>query len=343
MDAGRLFEKTRWWTKLLFFIPLTLFLFLFAFLLSPSMTEGFVECEGVITKVEKVYDEDFDGARTVNYETTFTYTVDGKTYEGSFSLGDERAVGDTITLYYNPKNPENISNTLNNEWLWIIFLVLGCAAAIFTVVSAVNGLKRQKQTDALRSKQNNPQGGYRPEEIDLSALTEYYFRFDGRTFMPGYLIEDRNRVMLFEGKMKNNYIVVPRTFTFTNGRSHVSTEHKVSHVVTSGSEDYGVFSTSSYFKFDGENIWDYLHKKGLLINTGMSDSLGQMVYDLTLNGQFLARAVMTSIYVHEEDEKDKKIKIPNKMYYRIWTNATDLELIFTAIFAIAETDQLIYS
>ena len=343
MSVGRIFEKTRAVSKTLFLIPLALFLFVFSVLFSPFMTEGYVEGEGIVTDVKENYSTDADGDRVTEYDNYFSYEVDGKTYEACYTLGEKKEVGSTITFYYDPENPERTSNAMNNDWLWLIFAGLGVAVIIFAIVSAVKDHNRGIRTDELRAKQASEQGGYRPENIDLTALTEYYFRFDGRAFMPGYLIEDKFRTPVFEGKLIKNFPFTPRKFTFTDSRTHNSVDHSVTHVVSGGTDDWGMFSYSSRFKFDGVDIWDYLHEKGVLINTGFLDGLTQAVYDITLNGKFLARAAMTSIYVHEEDEEGKKIRLPNKMYYRIWTASGDLELIFTTVFAIAETGQLVYS
>ena len=81
MDAGRLFEKTRSWSKLLFFIPFTIALFAFAVFLSPFLTKNYVKGEGIITNVEKRTEYDSDNVARTVYDTAFTYTIDGKGYD----------------------------------------------------------------------------------------------------------------------------------------------------------------------------------------------------------------------------------------------------------------------
>ena len=359
MDIGKVTEKTRSFSKLLFFIPFTIILFVFAVFLSPFITKDFVETEGTVKKVESDVVYDADNNATTHYYTDITYTVDGVEYNVNFDYVDEKAVGSKVPVYYNPKNPNNTSNSKNNAWLWLIFLGLGILSAGYTVFSAITDRNRGKQTDELRAKRDEVErraaemkkamgDGYVAEELGEGEQTEYYFRFDGHTFKPGYLIEDKNRTPLFEGKMLKNIPFAPREFEFVNHRTHVSTVHKVGHVVTSGTESGGRFSTTefskkSWFKFDGVNIWDYLHNNGILIDTDMGERLGSFEYTFTKNGRFFAKALMTSKNVHEEDEENAKINIVNKMFYRIWTNQTDLELVFTAVFAIAETEQAIYS
>ena len=352
MELGSLFEKTRSISKLVFFIPFTIILFFFAVILSPFLTQGFVETEGTVVASEDASFVDAEGHEQAQYNVTVTYTVDGKTYQSDYLFIDDKTPGSKVTVYYDPKDPNKSSNSKNNAWLWIVFIVLGVISAGATVYFGVKDHKRHKQTKALREKRDAVARGEAVEpvgagnfnvEMKEGEQTEYYFRFDGHAFKPGYLIEDKDRKPLFEGKMLKNNPLGAREFEFVNHRTGETTAHKVGHVVTSGDESMGMLSTNSYFKFDGVNVWDFLHDNGVLIDNAIGYKLGQMVYTITVNGSFLAKAVMTSNYVHEEDEEKHKVNIINKMYYRIWTNAVDLELIFTVIFAVAETNQAVYS
>ena len=346
MEIGSFFDKTRSISKLVFFIPFTLALFLFAFLFSPFLTANYVQGEGTVTKVEVNVTYDAEHVATTNYDTYFTYTVDGKDYETYLSLSEQKAVGSKLTFYYDPKDPNKTSYGVNNGWLWIVFIVAGCVSAGFTVYFAIKDAKRNKKTDELRAQraavaQEEAAKAGTGESIPEGEQREYYFRFDGHSLKPGYLIEDKFRTPLYEGKMLKNNPLMAKEYEFINHRTNRTDVHKVSHTLTSGSGSE--FSTRSTFKFDGVDVWDYLHDKGVLIDTGMGDKFGQATYDITLNGRTLAKTVMTSDRVHEEDEEAHKVNIINKMYYRIWTSAEDLELIFITLFALAETNQLIYS
>ena len=145
---------------------------------------------------------------------------------------------------------------MNNAWLWLVFLGLGTVSAIFTVYTAVKDRKRRKQTDALRAQKAETerraaQNGFGIPEA--GELKEYYFRFDGHTLKPGYLIENESREPVFEGKMLKNNPFAAKEYEFINHRTGRSTVHKIGHTVTSGSGD-SEFSTSSGFKFDGVNV-----------------------------------------------------------------------------------------
>ena len=295
METGKLFEKTRSISKLMFLIPLTIILLAFAVFLSPFMTKGFVEGTGIVTGSEKVVSYDADNMEQITYDTDVLYTVDGKNYTATFSLGEAKAIGSVLTIYYSPENPQRASDSMNNGWLWLIFIALGLASGVFMVYTARKDSKRQKETAALRAQRAEAQkNAVTYEEGDLN---EYYFRFDGHTFKPGYLLEDAARALLFEGKMLKNNPFAPREYEFIDHRTQRSAIHKVSHTVTSGSGSE--FSDTSYFKFDGVNIWDYLHGKGVLIESDLGGKL-RMTYTITKNGSFLF-VVVAEIYVVELD------------------------------------------
>ena len=96
------------------------------------------------------------------------------------------------------------------------------------------------------------------------------------------------------------------------------------------------------YKFDGKNIWDILHDRGIRIDTDLHSIFPRVRYTLSLSGSFLATVETASKYVHEEDEAEHKVNIPvGRYFYRIWTDATDLDLILLTVFAISETEQAV--
>jgi len=62
-------------------------------------------------------------------------------------------------------------------------------------------------------------------------------------------------------------------------------------------------------------------------------------YDIRKEGEILAYAENTSHFVHEEDAEQHKVasKIPNPMFFRIFTNEKNLDLLFVILIAIART------
>ena len=96
-----------------------------------------------------------------------------------------------------------------------------------------------------------------------------------------------------------------------------------------------MFSTSSSFKYDGEKIWDYLHQKGIRINSNISDSKIGMTYDISLEGKPLATIATSS-------PKGKSFITTDK-YYEVNCDEQDLDLVFLVAFAIAKTEQTFYN
>ena len=175
----------------------------------------------------------------------------------------------------------------------------------------------------------------------VKFLDNQYVSFDGVTLKPGYLVEDRMRNVIYKMTMTKQAMVGNRVFTFTDCVSGFSEEHNVGHTVT---QQYNneIFSTSSWFKFDGKNIWDILHDRGIRIDTDLHSIFPRVRYTLSLSGSFLATVETASKYVHEEDEAEHKVNIPvGRYFYRIWTDATDLDLILLTVFAISETEQAV--
>lgn len=74
--------------------------------------------------------------------------------------------------------------------------------------------------------------------------------------------------------------------------------------------------------------------------TDLRSKFPKTVYTVSVNGRFLATVETSGRYVHEEDEAQHKVNIPvGRYYYRCWTDAEDLELLFLTVFAISETEQ----
>ncbi|MBR3486914.1 MAG: hypothetical protein IKH31_04995 [Clostridia bacterium] len=97
-----------------------------------------------------------------------------------------------------------------------------------------------------------------------------------------------------------------------------------------------------FYKFDGRNVWDEIHDRGVRIATNMLSKFPYMVCDNTKNGEVLAGVESTGVYVHEEDEAPHKAVVPTgSMYYRIWTPSNDFESLFFTVFAISESEQAI--
>lgn len=320
-----------------FLLPIGLILIVFGVMLFNSTPDKYEETKGTVTNVTAHMNDDDEV-----YDIDFEYTVGTQKYSNTFvDMNEAKKVGDEIKVFYDPANPESVSNSKNTGIFGVAFIVIGAAAVAFSIYSTVKSFKKTRQMD----EQIKATGGFSemPEVIRLpkEQLTEYYISFDGHSLRPGYKMEDRNRTVVFDAPMTKNSLVTNRIFTFTNNLTGVSKEHEVGHTTTT-SFNNEIFSVNSWFKFDGKNIWDVLHERGIRIQTDILSKFPKMIYTVSLNGQFLATVETSSKYVHEEDEEQHSIKIPfGKYYYRVWTNSTDLELLFLTVFAISETEQTV--
>lgn len=336
---ARIFRSTG---LLRFFLPLGLLLIVAGIFILSTTPKEYHQTVGVVTGAVSYTDTDSENHTSTYFEIQFDYTVDGTKYQNSFNgYTDPLVVGTELPVYYDPDNPEHVSNTKNPGMIALIMIIAGAAAAAFGIFS---GLKAYRKNKALDEQIKSASGtGEIPVIVPVpkQELTEYYVSYDGNTLKPGYLVEDRSRNVLFTAPMTKNAAIGNRVFTFTDRRLGRTAEHQVGHTVTQ-SFDNEVFSTSSYFKFDGENIWDVLHRRGIRIETDLRSQFPKTVYTVSLNGLFFATVETSSKYVHEEDEAEHKIKLPiGRFYYRCWTNEPDLELLFLTVFAISETEQIV--
>lgn len=323
------------------FIPIGLILIAFGAFVLFTAPKEYDETVGTVTYVDTY--EEYQGEDLV--ETTdleFEYEVDGKKYTGTFSGAfSDYKVGDDITVFYDPANPTATSNTKDTGIFAIAMIVAGIAAIGYGAFRTVTSFKKSKEMD---DQIKEALGTDVIPEIEVPSkgdMAEYYVAFDGKGLAPGYIVDDEDRDLVFEAPMTKQALVGARTFTFTNHKTGEVTDHQVGHTTTETFNNEW-FSMRSTFKFDGKDIWDYLHEQGVRIKTDLTSILPKQRYTISINGKFAALVESSSQYVHEEDEAQHAIAIPfGRYYYRIWTNETDIELIFLTVFAISETEQAI--
>ena len=318
------------------FIPLGIVLIIFGVIMYSFRSETMLETTGTITSVV----DDSTETNKKEYDIGFTYVVDGKTYENMFeNLPGEYTVGEPITVYYAAENPEMITNSKTSGAVALAMVGAGAVSIVLGILMSLKAFRKSKELDQAVPK-NVP-----PVDFDNYKFTkgvqEYYCRFDGNSLSPGYIVEDEDRKILYEAKMVKNSLVGARIFEFTDHTTGRTAQHEVGHTVTQ-SYNNEFFSVSSWFKFDGQNIWDVIHDRGIRMNTDLTSKFPYVIYEVSRNGRALARIETSSIYVHEDEEAQHKIAVPGgKYYYRIWTDSEDLESLFLAIFAVSETEQTI--
>ena len=159
-----------------------------------------------------------------------------------------------------------------------------------------------------------------------------------KTAKQAFYLEDENGNTVYEGKMTKFSLLGASPFEFVNHVTGRTEEHKVGKTITVEQGNGGLISMlskRSYFKYDGQKIWDYLHDQGIRIESGISGQKLGMSYDVTLKGAPLCTIANSS-------PKGKSI-FTTDLYYDVTCEETDLDLVFLVAFSIAKTEQTIYS
>ena len=156
------------------------------------------------------------------------------------------------------------------------------------------------------------------------------------TIKEGFTLVDENDTLIYKGQMTKFSLFTAAPYSFTNYITNKTEEHKIGKTVTATESGIGeMFSTSSSFKYDGEKIWDYLHNKGIRINSTIStDKLG-MTYEISFEGNMIATIKTSS-------PKGKSF-VTTGMYYDVICCEKDLDLVFLVAFSIAKTEQTFYN
>lgn len=159
------------------------------------------------------------------------------------------------------------------------------------------------------------------------------------TVKQAFFLEDQDNNVVYEGKMIKFKLLGSSPFEFTNHITNKTEEHNIGKTVTieqnNGVGMIDFLSTRSYFKYDGIKIWDYLHDKGIRIDSALSEDKIGMTYDITFEGKELATIKTSS-------PKGKSL-ITTDIYYDVICEEKDLDLVFLVAFSIAKTEQTFYN
>ena len=158
------------------------------------------------------------------------------------------------------------------------------------------------------------------------------------TIKQTFFLDDENGNTIYEGKMVKFSLFGSSPYEFVNKLTGKTEEHKIGKTITVEEGNRGLLdllSRSSYFKYDGVKIWDYLHDKGIRINSMPSDNKIGMTYEISYEGKELATIKTSS-------PKGKSF-ITTNLYYDVICEEKDLDLVFLVAFAIAKTEQIAYN
>lgn len=163
----------------------------------------------------------------------------------------------------------------------------------------------------------------------------YLFRPEKKFFKQGSILLDENNEVVYEAKMLKWTLFRPYKFEFVNCISKKTEEHKVGHTVTSQLTTGNItdaFSVKSSFKYDGKNIWDYLHALGIRIDTNLSGKGLGLTYTVTLKGKPFATIATSS-------PNGKQGLFTMNTFLKVSCEEQDLDLAFLVAFSIARTEQ----
>ena len=131
-----------------FFIPAGLILIIFGivvFVITLN-NQNYVKIKATVANVEETQETNVDDGETnitTIYNATVNYTVDGKEYTQTLDNVSKCKVGDKMDIYYNPKDPNQITQT-KSIILPIVIIAAGITSLTGGIISAINAVKRHK-------------------------------------------------------------------------------------------------------------------------------------------------------------------------------------------------------
>ena len=132
-----------------FFIPFGLILIIVGIVIFVinSKNQNYLKVESTVSSVrlaQEAYMDNDGNMVEATYDVDITYIVDGKEYTEELNGLFEHKVGDKITIYYNPENPKEITQS-KSLILPIVIILGGIGALAGGIISAVRAVKRYKK------------------------------------------------------------------------------------------------------------------------------------------------------------------------------------------------------
>lgn len=290
---------------------------------------GFVDGTAVIVSIEEDpdYIPDPNTENDVQYIVTGKYTVDGKEYTSQLNSYDPSyKVGGEVAIKYDPKDPAKLTSGFG---FGIYLMIAGGVILLIIIFVTV-----KKKVSVKKLKETNGELTFAPSEKGEERAL--YFLTDLGTVKGGHHLEDKNRGVLYEAKMKKFSPLSAFEFDFIDHEHNKTTTHLVGH--TEETDWNSLLIDNNYsFTFDGKDVWKQLRGLGVAINSRLDGIMPS--YTISLNGEELAFAESTSQYVHEEDAEAHKVasKVPVQGFYRVRTREKNLDLLFVILVAMARS------
>lgn len=135
-----------------FLIPAGIILIVFGvvFIGASKRNQHYKQTSAQVTSVtlEEAASTDVNGNRIeATYTLGIRYTVDGKEYENDLSGMSKREAGDRIVIYYDPDDPNMITQT-KSLIIPLVIIAAGIGAVVAGIVSGVNVIRRYNRMKA---------------------------------------------------------------------------------------------------------------------------------------------------------------------------------------------------
>lgn len=257
-------------------------------------------------------------------------------------------VGSEIEIKYNVADFSDIKLASNSMLVPILCIGMGGLALAVGVYSFISTRKRARRQSSegkgekeSSSRPAQSEQSYSPAESLPSQKmvnTDLFFHYAGK-LNQSYAVEDKLGNIVFECKLAKFSLLGASTFDFIDSKSGLSVQHKIGKTVTSSSSGglpvVGDI-TSSGFKIDGTNCWDYISDMGYSIKH-MLQGKAIFRYEIMKNGEKVASVVPASVKDPFNKESMNYLRMA-KGNYRLEIVDAELKDIVMMAFVISKTD-----
>lgn len=165
-------------------LPLILFLALFAIVFASVgiytlyhtayIKSNYIKVDAVITDIQ--YEKHRTNGKTETREKVFVqYSIDGKTYENRlYEYSSSWDIGDTIEVYCNPANHNDVESASVGNTLGIVFTAVGLGILIIPIVLIVRTVKKNRNRKMLI------ENGQRVYATVIDIVVDYSIRVNNR-------------------------------------------------------------------------------------------------------------------------------------------------------------------
>ena len=328
----------RKYKQITFFIGLFIVGIFFTIIGIMSISKPKIEGIEVTAKIINIIKEE-NGTNADGY-TDYSYTVyvEYEDKNGNIhsnieypNYTDDLVIGDTITVEYNPDNPDLLVQ--NSTFTDYIFTAVGIIAVIISIIKIISVIKNKDINEFNKVDMKN----ISQDKIDsiknsTEEQKEYYFHFTG-TNNQNYILETIDRKPVYEAICDKIGIISKYKYTCINHLTNEQKEHQVSHVLSSS---YDNFVTSSKFKIDDVNVWDILGKEGYSLEPHFNGI--KSYFDVSHYGIKVAKIELAGTKSYKEGASKLLGDIPIKGMFKIYAKESDIAMVFLCAFILSKVD-----